>query len=311
VDKLFHIIVNPVAGRGRTMEYLPHLTALFEAAGLPYTFYKTEKVMDGYNMAKLFCREGSQGVIGIGGDGTFQEIAAGMVDASPHGEKIPTPLGVFAAGSGNDFVITMAESKAAALKARKKPIAEATKAFFTQISAGKTRSIDVITANGMAYLNIANLGLDARIVHNAAALKQKYGRYAYYAAVYKSIIHHKNMPLEITTDGQTNKNSYTLIAICNGQYYGGGMRIAPTAQIDDGKITLCTVNALTRPKTMIIFPTLMIEKHTNLKAVKYTTCNEVTIKLPSQEILCLDGNLYPTSGEINFKLLPKVLNIFT
>ncbi|MCL2372170.1 MAG: hypothetical protein FWC78_02060 [Defluviitaleaceae bacterium] len=293
------------------MEYLPHFNELFIAAGLEYSFHKTEKTMDAYNMAKQFCREGSCGIIGIGGDGTFQEIAAGMVDAFAHGEKIPTPLGVFAAGSGNDFAISLAESKAAALNARKKHFDDAAKDFFAKILQGQTRSVDIITANSMAYLNIANLGLDARIVQNAANLKQKFGRYAYFAAVYKSITQHKNMPLEITIDGQSTQNAYTLVAICNGQYYGGGMRIAPTAQIDDGQITLCTVNALSRPKTMIIFPTLMLEKHTSLKAVTYTNCKKITIKLPpGQETLCLDGNLYPASGEIEFRLLPSVLDVF-
>ena len=302
---MYYIIVNPVAGRGKTLHFLPYLTKRFDDNNIPFKVHITEKVMDGYHIAKESCQSDCLGIIGIGGDGTMQEIATGMIDGNTK-----SPLGIFVAGSGNDFAMSLEGSKSAAMAIRKSPIDIATRDFFERVRRRQTRTVDIIKANGMAYLNIGNIGLDARIVKNAIDLKPKYGRHAYLAAVYKSIIQHENMQLKITADGKNLDGQYTLIAICNGQYYGGGMRIAPGAKIDDGKMTLCLVDALSRPKTMVIFPSLMMEQHTRLKAVRFIECEEISITSSSQTTLCLDGNLYPIDGQAHFKILPKALDVF-
>jgi len=331
---MYHIIVNPIAGKGRTLDKLPLLTRLFDNHKLQYEVLKTECVMDAYEKAKAVCA-GSSGIIGIGGDGTIQEIAAGMADAS--GGNITVPLGIFPGGSGNDFVMTLAGGKKQALaRYKNKNVQASIDNFFTAVRENRTTAVDLITANGMAFLNIGNVGLDARVVRNAVALKHRYGRYAYVAAVYKSIAKHTNMPLVVEVDGGKLEGEYTLVAVCNGQYYGGGLHISPQASLSDGKITLCLVKAMSRPKTMTIFPYLIAGQHHRLKTVSYVTCEEVCLTLKTGvESLSLDGNLYEVmgqgggsfteeerrylspyklpgaeKGEMRFKIIPKAINIF-
>ncbi|MCL2377996.1 MAG: hypothetical protein FWC77_02615 [Defluviitaleaceae bacterium] len=294
---MFHIIVNPIAGKGRTLEKLPLLTRLFDAHKLQYEVLITQAIMDAYHKAKAAYLTGSSGIIGIGGDGTIQEIAAGMYAAAPEG--IAVPLGIFPGGSGNDFVMTLAGGKAQALARYKGKNTEASvEDFFTAVRTNRTTGVDLITANGMAFLNIGNIGLDARVVRNAVALKQRYGRYAYVAAVYKSIARHTNMPLNIEIDGKIHTGDYTLVAVCNGQYYGGGLHICPDAKLADGKITLCLAKAMSRPKTMTIFPYLVAGQHHRLRAVSFVECEEVCINLAKgAESLSLDGNLYEVTGQ--------------
>jgi len=303
---------------------------------MPHEVLVTESAMDAYTKAKAVCQAGSDGIIGIGGDGTIQEIVAGMADASEG--PIVVPLGIFPGGSGNDFVMTLAGGKAAALARYKKKNEEASvKDFYSAITEKRTMPVDLIKANGMAYLNIGNLGLDARVVRNAIAYKQRFGRYAYVAAVYKSIARHTNMPLTIEIDGVEREGKYTLVAVCNGQYYGGGLHITPGARLDDGKITICLVEAMSRPKTMVIFPSLMMKRHHRLKAVSFHECEEVRITLNGGvECISLDGNLHEVignteskgfseeekrflsphnlpgaeKGELHFKIMPKAINIF-
>jgi diacylglycerol kinase family enzyme len=315
---MYYLIVNPIAGRGRTRERLVLLEREFEALGLPYEVYITQSVMDGFNRSRWICETYPQcrGIIGLGGDGTLQEIADGMKTA--FGEnKIPVPLGIFPAGSGNDFVMSLAGGKATALKKYKKNrLQDAARMLALSIKENRTKTVDLITANGSAYMNIGNLGLDARIVKNAFALKERWGRYAYVAAVYKSIARHKNVPLTIEVNGKTIGDDFTLVAICNGQYYGGGLHISPMAEINDGRIHLCLVKGMSRPKTMLIFPYLMVGQHQRLKAVSYMDCDEVKITLGEHalatETLCLDGNLYPQNpGQtFHFKIHPQILDVF-
>ena len=308
--QMHHIIVNPIAGRGRTLNKVPLLTRLFDAVALPYEVLVTEAAMDAYRKAKAVCEAGSDGIIGIGGDGTLQEIVAGMADAFEG--AIPVPLGIFPGGSGNDFVMTLAGGKKRALARYKKKNEEASaRDFFEAVTTNRTVATDLITVGGMAYLNIGNIGLDARVVRNAIAYKQRFGRYAYVAAVYKSIAQHTNMPLEIEIDGVVHEGEYTLIAVCNGQYYGGGLHITPQAKLDDGKITICLVKKLSRPKTMVIFPYLMMGRHHRLKAVSFAEGEDVRIRLKSgTECISLDGNLYEEVGELHFQIMPRGINIF-
>ena len=332
---MYHIIVNPIAGRGRTLNKLPLLARLFDAHKLKHEVLVTECAMDAYEKAKAICAAGSDGIIGIGGDGTIQEIVAGMADAFDG--AIPIPLGIFPGGSGNDFVMTLAGGKAQALNRYKSKNEDASaEGFFTAITKNRTTCVDLIKANSIAFLNIGNVGLDARVVRNAIALKQRYGRYAYLAAVYKSIARHTNMPLTIEIDGRVQEGEYTLVAVCNGQYYGGGLHICPQARLDDGKITLCLVEAMSRPKTMVIFPSLVLGRHHRLKAVSFLQCEEVCITLKSgTESLSLDGNLHEIighgsggfpleekkflspcllpgadKGEMRFKIMPRAINIY-
>ena len=293
---MYHIIVNPIAGQGRTLDKLPLLTRLFDAHKLPYEVLVTERAMDAYIKVKAVCEGRSSGIIGIGGDGTIQEIVAGMADAFVG--SISVPLGIFPGGSGNDFVMTLAGGKKQALARYKKKNQEASATdFFTAITKNRTIPVDLIKVCGMAYLNIGNLGLDARVVRNAIAYKQRFGRYAYVAAVYKSIAQHNNMPLTIEIDGEVIEGEYTLVAVCNGQYYGGGLHICPDARLDDGKITICLAKAMSRPKTMTIFPYLMIGRHHKLKAVSFAQGEDIRIRLKAGvECISLDGNLHEVIG---------------
>jgi len=332
---MYHIILNPIAGKGRTRSKLPLLTRLFDANKLQYEVLETEAIMDAHTKAKAVCAAGSSGIIGIGGDGTIQEIAAGMAAHSPG--NVSVPLGIFPGGSGNDFVMTLAGGKSRALaRYKEKNVQASVEDFFTAIVTNRTTCVDLITANGMAFLNIGNVGLDARVVRNAVALKHRYGRYAYLAAVYKSIAKHTNMPLTVEIDGKKRDGEYTLVAACNGQYYGGGLHISPGSRLNDGKINLCLVEAMSRPKTMTIFPSLVVGQHHRLKAVSFIKCEEVCITLNhGVESLSLDGNLYEVTaqgsggfpqeerrylsphklpgadkGEMRFKAMPGAINIF-
>ena len=300
---MYCIIVNPKAGRGESIKQAQVLESQLKMLGVEHDTVYTTGVNCGYSKAKEICLNKSpavRGIIGIGGDGTIQEIVAGMADAFPLGKKIPIPLCICPAGSGNDFIMSVT-------KKNPKKVSEA---LVNNLSQGNSKAVDIITANNRAYLNIGNVGLDAWIVKNAEAKKKEYGNRAYLAAVYKSIISYKAINLVIEADGKVFEGAFTLVAVCNGQYYGGGLQVSPSAKIDDGKITLCVVEYMSKIKTMAIFPSLMIKKHMYLKAVSFHECTDVTITFSDDEgVLCLDGNLSQAKGMVEFKIHKQVLDI--
>ena len=300
---MYYIIVNPKAGHGQSVIQAKSLESRLTANNIKCSTSFTTGINCAYHRAKEICGDArffASAIIGIGGDGTVQEIAAGMADAFTHSEKIPIPLCICPAGSGNDFVMSVSR------KRQKK----SDEAFFDSLVSNNSRAVDIITANGRAYLNIGNAGLDAWIVKNAADLKEKYGARAYLAAVFKSINSYKPINLSLELDSKKIFGAFTLVAVCNGQYYGGGLHISPSAKIDDGKITLCAVRSMSKLKTMAIFPSLMIKKHMYLGAVNFYECTGAKITfLDNEATLCLDGNLSPAQGTIEFKIYKQVLDI--
>ena len=295
---MLYIIVNPNAGRGTAAIHAKMLEAELASRAIEYTTAYTTGISDGYKKAAWFCTdENIKGIVGVGGDGTMQEIAAALFDSFPKGQKIPVPLCIYPAGSGNDFVMSLKPTKPE-------------NNFIQKLVDGKTNAVDLITAGNTAFLNIGNMGLDAWIVKNAMDYKEKYGSRAYLAAVYKSIFSYKPIHLRIDTGSIVREGRFTLVAVCNGQFYGGGLQISPGAKTDDGKITLCVVGEMSRLKTMLIFPLLMLKKHTHLKAVEFLECTELTITPPNDGgVLCLDGNLYPTDCKLKFKIHEKILDV--
>ena len=299
---VYYIIVNPKAGNGQSVLRAASLESRLKLNNIEFSTVFTTGEDCGYNQAYGFCKNlhpKSSGIVGIGGDGTLQEIVAGMSDAFPRGEKIPIPLCILPAGSGNDFVLSVVRSKGNPFET-----------FIGNLLAGNRKTVDIITANNRAFLNIGNVGLDAWIVKNAEDKKKKYGNRAYVAAVYKSIKSYKPINLKIEANGMVLEGAFTLVAVSNGQYYGGGLHISPGAQIDDGKITLCVVEAMSKLKTFAIFPTLIIKKHVYMKAVKFYECTSVKITFSDGTgTLCLDGNLSQSNGSVEFNIYPQVLDI--
>ena len=294
---MFAIIVNPNAGRGAATKHAQSLETGLLSENVEFTTVFTTGVMDGYYKTLEFCKNGNiQGIIGVGGDGTMQEITAALFDYFPK-QKIPFPLCIYPAGSGNDFVLSLRPKKT-------------NNNFIKKLLNREVKTVDIITAQKTAFLNIGNMGLDAWIVKNAMEYKDRFGSKAYLAAVYKSILSYKPIRLRIETADKTVEGPFTLVAVSNGQYYGGGLQISPMAKTDDGKITLCVVSEMSKLWTMLIFPTLMMKKHAHLKAVEFLECTEVRITpLDEGGVLCLDGNLYPASTELEFKIHESVLDV--
>jgi diacylglycerol kinase family enzyme len=88
------------------------------------------------------------------------------------------------------------------------------------------------------------------------------------------------------------------------------MRISPDADVEDGKITLCLVNGMSRIKTMLIFPSLLLQIHRRLKAVWYVSCESFTVRWHGEETLCMDGNLYRRTSPVTFEVMPGALALF-
>ena len=292
---MYHCIVNPAAGRGKGQHMISAIASFMAAHGAEIDIKMTHDSLDGTLFAKEACTSNSEGIIAVGGDGTLQEIVTGMLDGR---DQCKTPLALIPCGSGDDW-------------RRSFNIGFGCDKMLEAVLLNKPQKIDAIRVNKMTCINIGNIGLDAKIVKNAQPFKRLFGNKSYVVSALISIMRHKNTPITIHIDDEDPiEDDFTLVAVCNGQYYGGGMRINPLAVIDDGRITLCLVSALSKLKTLALFPLMLMERHTGFKAIKYIECKKVKLIPKGEKIFCLDGNLYESAEPLEFEILPKAVKVF-
>ena len=173
-------------------------------------------------------------VVAIGGDGTVQEVVNGLLDASE-----PPSLGIVPLGSGNDL-------------ARSLGLPDAVPAAWEVAVGDDTRSPGrrpraQRRSDGALVASAGGIGFDAQV---AAAMVGRVGWQAgpagYLFTTLSELRRFSNRRVSLTIDGFTSAHDILFIAIANGAYYGGGMRIAPDARPDDGLLDVCVVGDISR-----------------------------------------------------------------
>lgn len=265
-------IINPVAGKGRGKKTAKHIERFMKEKAMSYDIRFTRCKGDGEVIAKDAIQKGYTKIIAAGGDGTIYETANGMVGS--HGV-----LGIIPCGTGNDLAKSLG-------------ISENIEKALNIIFEGYERSIDCGRANGRLFLNVASVGFDAEIVKETEMIK-KYikGPSAYVMGVFKTLLHFHDKEVWIDIDGVEMKKNIMLIAVANGRCYGGGMKIAPEARIDDGYFDICIVNKISKGKLLRLFPTIFSGKHLLVDEVELLRGKSIKIESREKLILNMDGDI--------------------
>lgn len=282
-------IVNPMAGGGRSRSLEPLITKTMEEYKIEYDIVFTSREGDGTRLAEeRYCNR----VIAVGGDGTVNEVAKGLLK---RGYGV---MGIIPSGTGNDL------SRSLGI-----PL-DPLKAIEFIINS-KTRFIDVGVANGNYFLNIASFGFDAEVVRNAHRFKRLYGgKIPYILGTILTLIKFKKREITLEIDGKEYTESLILLAIGNGKYYGGGMKILPDSNLDDGYLHLCLIKDASNLLRLILFPTIFSGRH--LKYSRYVNvfkAKNVKIRSNRPEIFNIDGEIIHGENEIIFNISDHKLPI--
>lgn len=215
------LLANPSAADGRSLKCLDVARAELDARGVAYTL----STPSGRDAARRVAREaGERGetVAAVGGDGTIGLIAGAL-------RGTPGRLLVIPAGRGNDF--------ARVLKIPTDPAAAARLALD-----GEERTVDVGDVDGRPFICIASFGFDSdanRIANDAKFVK---GNLVYLYAAVRALIGWKHARFHVVVDGQAHELRGWSVAVANSKAYGGGMFIAPQAELDDGELDVVMVS---------------------------------------------------------------------
>ena len=216
--------------------------------------------------------EQADAVVIFGGDGTVHYQLSTLVE-------LDVPLLVVPCGSGNDF------ARALGLRSTRDSIAAWNR--FAR-SASQSRTIDLGIIRSLAgedpaphyFCCVAGAGIDTRIAARANRLPRWLrSRGGYFLCAPSEFMRFSPTPMKISCNGTQGSFRRTILAaVANAPAYGGGMRIAPSAKLDDGMLDLCRVGAMDVLKLFCLFPTVYFGRHLGFREVEYSQAPEVKIE---------------------------------
>jgi len=236
--KRFVFVVNPKAGRGKALKAWATIEPLLRHKGINYTLVR----MNGNQ--PNFTTDSDTVLVAVGGDGTASTVGGWAFQQS-------CVFGVIPAGTGNDF------AKNAGV-----PL-DPLKALQTVLG-GVERNVDVMDIDGRIGLNIFGFGIDSEVVRYAESRRwlKAIGRLSYAFVVPVVLARHKPFHVRLVIDGEDRRfEGVSLVAIANGPAFGGGMKVAPDAQMDDGRLDVCIVSGLRKLQLLWLFPRIYSGRH--------------------------------------------------
>src|SRR6266481_3609681 len=290
------VFVNPHAGGGRARRCLSPIKRIFAERSFPADFIFTESTESLESQARSAIQAGRRVLLAMGGDGTLQAL----VNAAHRREVV---LGILPTGGGNDF--------AAALGLPKNPIAAA-----VAILSAKPRRVDVLcacTADGSRrlYVGGGGVGLDADAASYSGACAQLPGRLRYIAAALRALREFKPLRVRAEFPGSNLPSTDTQVlvaAVLNTSNYGGGLRLAPDARIDDGLLTTVFVKNLSAPEVLAALPRLLARGDLPDSYADRVSASCVRLTADRECLFHGDGEILgPAPVEV--EVLPKALRV--
>jgi YegS/Rv2252/BmrU family lipid kinase len=250
------VIANPRSRNRVTSRRLKSLEAKLRSAFGPLDIEFTRAPRDAERIAREGVRSGFERVIVAGGDGTLSEVVTGLLSAQL-GDY--AAIGLLPLGTASDFARGLGQP----------PDVDA---VIERLAAGETSRVDAgrvtyRTDEGREvtgyFANIASFGLSGvvdELVNRAT--KAFGGRVSYMIGTVRGVARHRSDPVSISVDGErVFDGPLSVAAVANGPYFGGGMRVAPKARIDDGFFDWVIVPGMSRLSLLGKFPLLYSGSH--------------------------------------------------
>lgn len=263
------LLVNPVAGAGRARAALPGVSAALDAAGWAVAVVTTEGIAHAVEAAAAAVRQG-RWVVTLGGDGLAGRVAGAVAGAGG-------VLGVLPGGRGNDFtrVLGLPRDPVAAARA---------------LATATVRAVDLGEVAGTAFLGIASVGFDSVVQRMTATTRLRLGQGVYAYAALRALASWRHLDFDLILDGAPRHLHGWTVAVANSGVYGGGMRLAPGASLDDGELDVVELGATSRMRFLATFPSVFRGTHVSSPAVRITRARAVRISAPAGLVVYADGD---------------------
>lgn len=250
-------LINPAAGRGTGRSHLDRIRVLASRHGAGLVV--SRKVADLAEQARRAAEDGIERLLVAGGDGTMHHAAQGLAGTS-------CALGVIPMGSGNDLAGTLG-------------IPSDVDVAVERALRGAIRRIDLARVDETHCIGYAGVGFDSEVTRYANEVQVLRGPLIYLFSVIHTLITFQPPTMRVVYDGGTFEGKVMFTVVNNLPRFGGGMRIAPDAKIDDGLLDLVIVQEIPKSTLLTVFPKVYNGRHVGHPAVTIvrTRRAEITI----------------------------------
>lgn len=296
MTKRFTVILNEAAGGGRAKERARLVLPRLRESGLELDIRPTRSAGHATELARAAFRDGARAFIAVGGDGTTYEVVNGLFpEAAGEGVTLASlPL-----GTGNSFLRDFGiDSEDRAVE---------------RLLAGKTRAIDVIRAEHIAgaiyYINLLSVGFSASV---GALMNRRYkpfGPAGYPLAVVTSLLGLSAPEFHLAYDDEpASRERAVLLSFSNSQFTGGTMRMAPPADVSDGRVDVVRVAPMGRVELLRTFPKIYDGTHLSHAKVTHRTAKRIDFPSPRKEPVMVDGEVVELALR-SLEVLPSALDV--
>lgn len=280
------LLINPASGRGRALKHGEATAAALDAAGFTPTVHLTKNLDEATERA-ADAAAGSLVAV-LGGDGFLGAAAAGAHVSG----AVLLPL---AGGSGNDTT-------------RRLGLALDPVKAVESLPGLVIRDIDLGLVNGRPFLGVAHVGFDALANELGNAARLNLGPLVYLYGGIKAFRQWSNVTFTVEVDSLTRSFGGWLVAVGNAGQYGGGLRIAPRARLDDVLLDVVSLGAASIPGVVAMFLRSYRGTHLGQRHVSFVRGSEVRISASKALNIYADGELVGAlPAEI--RILPSALKV--
>jgi diacylglycerol kinase (ATP) len=261
LSRKFFVIANPFAGRKKVGKLLSELSDFFLAQAHEVTFEVHETTPDakGDILVEQHLDASFTDLVIVGGDGTIHEAINGL--------KQNIPVSIIPAGTGNDYVKVL-------------KIGTSLEEQFETVISGAITSVDIGTCNGRKFVNGIGIGFDGQIVadmlHRRTPLLSGHAKYYYH--VLHILSGYRSREYRVTVDDKFQHKMMILMTIAKGTTFGGGFKLTPHAQLDDGQLAVCEVATIPGWKRYANLLRLQNGSHDVLKEVQLYKAQNILIE---------------------------------
>jgi YegS/Rv2252/BmrU family lipid kinase len=267
-------IINPTAARGGSLREWTASRSKLKGIGIGFSEHFTSRPGEAMEVTRRALREGGDFVVAVGGDGTLNEVVNGYFDEAGKVINPSAAIGLLPSGTGSDFRRSLGlMNRADALGA---------------LARRHTRLLDAVRVElhdraDRHLINVATFGLGG----DAAALVNDWretwprwigGRARFVAAAVRALDKYRNRLVRLLLDGERELMiDSNFLVIANGRYAGGGMMLAPHAELDDGLLDVVLADSATRWDIIKELPGIQRGAHLGNPKVRELRAREVLI----------------------------------
>jgi YegS/Rv2252/BmrU family lipid kinase len=285
-DRKLALVANPAAAGGRPFRLMPQVRAELDSLALPHRVIEARDMEHAVSAAAEAASAGEL-VVAMGGDGLVGALAGAV--------RGKGPVGVIPAGRGNDF-------------ARELGIPVEIEAACRVLAEGEERAIDLGLANERPFVCIASTGFDSdanRIANDARLIK---GNLVYLYGALRALWAWRPTRFTVCLDGDERRFEGYTVAVANTRFYGGGMRVAPSAKPADGQLDVVLVEQNSKFRFLANLPKVFSGSHIDVEGVRSFRAREVEISADRAFDVYADGDRI-TSLPATVRVEPGVLRV--